>query len=96
MSGIRDVGARDILKKFDHPDGSTIVEGAVKVGGRVVASEYLTKNLRRLSCCRIRRKEKLVDDLLNYLQFHYIDSYILHILNVHAHIILNDSSVLYV
>ena len=67
MSGVFDVGACDILEKVESPDGSTIVEVEIKIGGCSIASEDLCRKRHHLSCCHFWRKENLVEYVLNYL-----------------------------
>ena len=77
MSDIRDVRAYALLKTFESPDESTIVEAAVKLGGYGVASEDLCRKFWRLYFCHVWTKANVVEDVLNYLWFQDLDSPIL-------------------
>ena len=67
MSGIQTVRTYYILNKVEWLDGSTIVEAAVELGVRIVASEDIFCKRRSLSCYCIWSKAHLVDGVLNYL-----------------------------
>ena len=93
MKGVCNIRARDLIEKFYPPEGSKIVKAAMKLDGRGITSEYICQKRRSLSWCFVWSKVNLVDIILNYLWFHWIDLPVLYLLNVHSEIIINGSIV---
>ena len=57
MSGVKNVKVYALPKKVESPNGSTIVEATVEIGGRGVAYEYLCfKHLCLYCCCVLGRR----------------------------------------
>ena len=88
VSGVRNVGARALLNKVEFLNCSKVVEVAIKIGSRGIASKDLHCECWRLSCCHLQRKAGLIVDGLCDLRLRELDSPIWKVLNVDPEVVL--------